>query len=397
MEAFAGLKEVKTTRRRRPLDGLSSPSSVTTPSVTHAASSSSRLLLPAHGAPDQQQTEEEDPFRLPLPGVDDDDEEEVGGGGGGSAPGSLITEMDEASPPLEAPTPPRPFACPTLAGLVEEYGGCVDQGAWGQAKACLERLTASAADGERPRALAAMAGALLASLPQRGWHLAVVGGTGETGRRVQLRGHGAASASPERLEAEVLAPLRAAVASVPWEGYEEGEAGAEAGESFVLALRLEAVAGRDQKEASAAAERAVHLFTARPGLLSLHCCGLALALWPPHGGPPPPPSHPPAPLLDCILAALALSLPTPVEVESTMRGLSTAADGLLPPWDVDEPPFLVLPPGLAARATYVRVIRVFVSSFVDESIDQTRSWIVYWKLSHFPSHITTASSPRYPS
>jgi hypothetical protein len=336
----------------------------------------------------------------------------------------------------EQPPPPKPYASSTVAALVAEYAGCVGMGAWGQAQGCLERLVAQAADGadERPRALAEMAAALLSSLPGRGWRLTVTGaaagaaeeeGNGSGRRALRLVGHGGASASPERLEAEVLAPLRAAalailpacVVAVAGEAAaaaeeEEEEEGGRVGAPLLLALRLEAAVAAaaaavvaaaaapaaaagtatvDATEAAAAkwAERAARAVAAQPGLVSLHCCGLALALeragLPTDsteageagtlvaaadggggGGPASPRS---AAAVDCLLAILALSLPPSLEVEGAMRGLAAAAgtaraeagseagggeeECSLPPWDVDEQPYRILPPTLAARTRWV--------------------------------------------
>ncbi len=367
-EAFAGLlTEVKTTRRRRP----SASSSSATTSVTPPSSGISLLPPPQDDAEHRHQhdhqhhqQQHEDPFNLPVPGLDDDAVDQVMHG---ASP--LIVEQQPPPPQARAPS----YASPALAALVGEYGAATGRGAWGQAARCLEQLPREGEKEERPRALAEMAGALLASLPARGWRLAAVaaeeGGKGKKRRALQLLGHGGASAAPERLKAEVLAPLRAAALAVA-DGCEEGEdeEDGSGGAALVLALRLEAAAATGaavrEAEALAWAERAACLVVKQPGLVSLHCCGLALAALLLHhhqhqqqqqqqqeeekgtGTSQPPISA--AAVLDCLLAILALSLPATLEVEATMRGLSGKAL-LLPAWDVDEPPYLVLPPALAAR------------------------------------------------
>lgn len=347
------LKEVKTTRRRRrPL--LDDPSSATAPTTapTTTAAAGHEGLLPAA----------EDPFRPPLPGLDDDDDD------GNGTP-------EQSAPPHPPPPLARPpYASAALAALADEYADCVGRGAWGQARACLERLPTGG--DERPRALVEMAGALLGSLPARGWRLSVVEAGQQEGqgqgqmrqRRLRIAAHGGASTAPEKLEAEVLGPLCAAVLAAAWADEEEGmheeaqqqhQQQQEPGAPLLLALRLEAATRREGAGAWAT-YAAARLVASRPGLASLHCCGLALGLAGSRsttggggGATAPAPEG-----LDCMLGILALSLPGAIEVEATMRDLTScaASSSLLPPWEVEEEEdgaYRVLPPALATRPRWV--------------------------------------------
>lgn len=347
------LKEVQTTRRRRTLlDEPDHPASSATAQATTAAGEGLSPLAAA-----------DDPFRLPIPGLDDDDNKPAASSEYPSSP---------HPPPLPLVRPP--YASAALAALVEEYAGCVGRGAWGQARTCLERLPTEG--DERPWALLEMAGALLGSLPARGWRLSVEGqgqqlGQAQMQRRLRVVGHGGASAAPETLEAEVLGPLRAAVLATAWADEEyvyKEQQQQQPGAPLLLALRLEAAA--PESAGAWAPHAAARLVTSRPGLESLHCCGLALRLAGPQESAytttPGLAAGATPGLLDCMLGILALSFPGATEVEATMAGLAAAASSApLPPWEVEEEEeaaYRILPPALATRLRWARVTleRVYI-------------------------------------
>jgi hypothetical protein len=166
------------------------------------------------------------------------------------------------------------------------------------------------------------------------------------------------------LEAEVLGPLRAAVLAAKWAdeegmmyGGQDGQQ--EPGAPLLLALRLE-VATREEGAGAWAARAAARLVASRPGLASLHICGLALGFAGSRsttggggGATAPAPEG-----LDCMLGILALSFPGVIEVEATMAGLASSAASLalLPPWEVEEEEeaaYRVLPPALSTRPRWV--------------------------------------------